>query len=136
LRRINARRRTLTDLLGSPIRRNAMTKIAIIVGHARKDTFCEALGKAYLKGAEAAGHEAALFVTSRMAFDPVLHEGFSAPQPLEPDLQAAQDAVGAAEHLVFIFPLWLGTLPAIFKGFLERILQPGFAMSGDLAKGT
>jgi len=30
----------------------------------------------------------------------------------------------AADHLVFIFPLWLGTFPAIFKGFLERVLQP------------
>ena len=30
----------------------------------------------------------------------------------------------AADHLVIIFPLWLGTLPALFKGFLERVLQP------------
>ena len=29
-----------------------------------------------------------------------------------------------ADHLVLIFPLWVGTLPAIFKGFLERVLQP------------
>lgn len=101
-----------------------MSRIAIIVGHARKDTFCEALGEAYRRGAEAGGHNPWLFVTSKMTFDPILHEGFTKIQPLENDLQAAHDAIEEADHLVLIFPLWLGTLPAIFKGFLERVLQP------------
>jgi len=101
-----------------------MSRIVIIVGHARKDTYCEALGEAYRRGAEAGGHNATLFVTSKMMFDPVLHEGFTKVQPLEPDLQAAHAALKEADHLVLIFPLWLGTLPAIFKGFLERVLQP------------
>lgn len=99
-----------------------MAKIVIIVGHARKDTLCEALGEAYRRGAEAAGHEVQLFVTSRMTFDPVLHDGYEKNQPLEPDLRKASDAMLAADHLVIVFPLWLGTLPAILKGFLERIL--------------
>jgi putative NADPH-quinone reductase len=101
-----------------------MARIAIIVGHARHNTFCEALGRAYRRGAQAGGHDAALFVTSAMVFDPVLHEGFERLQPLEKDLAAAHDAILAADHLVIIFPLWLGTLPAILKGFLERVLQP------------
>jgi len=59
-----------------------------------------------------------------MAFDPILHVGYETAQPLEPDLEAAREAIFAADHLVLIFPLWVGTLPAIFKGFLERVLQP------------
>jgi NAD(P)H dehydrogenase (quinone) len=59
-----------------------------------------------------------------MTFDPLLHEGFERVQQLESDLQSAHDAILAANHLVFIFPLWLGTLPAILKGFLERVLLP------------
>ncbi|MCW5745404.1 MAG: NAD(P)H-dependent oxidoreductase [Alphaproteobacteria bacterium] len=105
-----------------------MARIAIIVGHARRDTFCETLAGAYKRGAEAGGHTADLFVLSRMSFDPILHEGFSKEQKLEPDLQAAQDAIGRADHLVLVFPLWMGTLPAILKGFIERVFQPGFAM--------
>lgn len=108
-----------------------MAQIAIIVGHARRDTYCEALGQRYRRGAEAAGHDVELFVLSKMAFDPILHDGFKSTQKLEPDLQLAQDAIGRANHLVLVFPLWLGTLPAIFKGFLERVLQPGFAMEPD-----
>jgi len=101
-----------------------MARIAIVVGHARTGTFCEALGESYRNGASAAGHDAQLFVTSRLAFDPVLREGFERVQPLEPDLAAASRALHEADHIVLIFPLWLGTLPAIFKGFLERVLQP------------
>lgn len=106
-----------------------MAKIVVIVGHERTGTYCEALGESYACGARAAGHEASVFVTSRMAFDPVLREGFSHIQPLEPDLQAAHDAITAADHLVFIFPLWLGTMPALFKSFLERVLQPDLVQS-------
>ena len=101
-----------------------MARVVILVGHARSGTFCDALGESYRHGAEAAGHDVRLFSTSMMKFDPILHVGFERVQPLEPDLKAATDAMLAADHLVIIFPLWLGTLPAILKGFLERVLQP------------
>ncbi len=101
-----------------------MTRIAIIVGHARSGTFGDALAEAYQRGAGAAGHDVEIFATARMVFDPILHVGFETIQPLEADLKAAHDGMLAADHLVIIFPLWLGTLPAILKGFLERVLQP------------
>jgi NAD(P)H dehydrogenase (quinone) len=105
-----------------------MARIAIVVGHARRDTFCEALANAYRHGAESAGHSAQVFVLSKMTFDPILHEGFEGVQALEPDLRDAQQAIGAANHLVIVFPLWFGSLPAILKGFFERTFQLGFAI--------
>lgn len=101
-----------------------MARIVIIVGHALSGTYCGALAEAYLRGAEGAGHEVSLFNTASMKFDPVLRGAYRTLQPLEPDLAAARSAIQAADHMVLIFPLWLGTLPAIFKGFLERIIQP------------
>jgi NAD(P)H dehydrogenase (quinone) len=101
-----------------------MASIVIVVGHVRSHTYCEALGNSYADGARRAGHSVSIFVTGAISFDPILHYGFERVQSLEPDLQAAHDAIMAADHLVFIFPLWLGTLPAIFKGFLERVVQP------------
>jgi putative NADPH-quinone reductase len=113
-----------------------MANIVVVVGHARMNTFCEALGEAYCEGARSAGHTVHLFVTSKMTFDPILHEGFTRVQELEPDLEVAHDAMMAANHLVFIFPLWLGTLPAIFKGFLERVLQPDLVEPAQKGKFT
>ncbi len=105
-----------------------MSKVVVVVGHARRGTYGEALGEAYKRGAQAAGHDVALFVLSHMSFDPILHEGFSVEQPLEPDLAAARAAIGTADHLVLVFPLWFGDLPALLKGFIERLFQPGFAI--------
>lgn len=101
-----------------------MAKITIIVGHSQRQTLCEALGEAYRRGAQGAGHEVTMFVLSEMRFDPILHEGYRSEQPLEPDLQRAYDALVASDHWVIVFPLWLGDMPAILKGFLERVLQP------------
>jgi NAD(P)H dehydrogenase (quinone) len=101
-----------------------MARIAIVVGHALANTYCEALGEAYRSGAEAAGHETRVFVTAGMDFDPILREAYVRVQPREPDLDAAYQAIQSSDHLVFIFPLWLGDMPAILKGFLERLLQP------------
>jgi putative NADPH-quinone reductase len=41
----------------------------------------------------------------------------------------ARDAIIAAEHLVIVFPLWLGTMPAVVKAFLEQIMRPGIAFA-------
>jgi putative NADPH-quinone reductase len=71
-----------------------------------------ALGQSYARGAEVNGHHVNLYVTSKMTFDPVLHEGFERIQALEPELLAAHNAIKTADHLVFIYPLWLGTLLA------------------------
>ncbi|MBS0248880.1 MAG: NAD(P)H-dependent oxidoreductase [Proteobacteria bacterium] len=100
-----------------------MARIVVIVGTPLQDSYCEALGRAYQRGAESASHEARLFVLGEMNFDAILREGYRHEQPLEPDLITAREAFVAADHIVLIFPLWCGDMPAIMKGFIERILQ-------------
>ena len=76
------------------------------------------------KGRPPAGHDAKLFLLSEMNFDAILHDGYRKEQPLEPDLRAAYETLASCDHLVLIFPLWCGDMPAMLKGFIERILQP------------
>jgi NAD(P)H dehydrogenase (quinone) len=99
-------------------------RILIVVGHPQANTFCEALGRAYQRGAETAGHEVTFVALSALAFDPILRNGYRAVQPLEPELAAAYAALAACDHLIIVFPLWCGDMPALLKGFIERILQP------------
>jgi len=101
-----------------------MAKIMIVVGHPQTNTLCEALGRAYKSGAESAGHEVTIFTLATMSFDPILHHGYRHEQALEPDLHRAYDTLSACDHLVLVFPLWCGDMPALLKGFIERILQP------------
>jgi len=75
--------------------------------------------------------------TAALNFNPVLRGAYEELQPLEQDLVAIHEALLAADHIAIIFPLWLGSMPAILKGFLERILQPDIfpaAREGKFAK--
>ena len=108
-----------------------MSKIMILVGHPQHSTFCEAIGRAYKKGTLATGHQAQSFILSEMDFDPILRAGFRKEQPLEPDLRAAYEFLASCDHLVLIFPLWCGDMPALLKGFIERILQPDLIARQD-----
>lgn len=101
-----------------------MAKIVIVVGNSMTDSYSEALGEAYRRGTESGGHEARLFALAGMTFDPILRGGYRWLQPLEPDLAAAHEALLACDHMVFVFPLWCGDMPALMKGFMERVLQP------------
>lgn len=96
--------------------------ILVLDAHPRAGSFCDALAGAY---AEAAG--AARINLRELRFDPILHQGYHAVQPLEPDLVAAQEAIRAARHLVFVYPSWWGSFPALLKAFVDRTFLPGFA---------
>jgi len=48
---------------------------------------------------------------------------------LPASLAEAPQAIARADHIVLIFPLWLGTMPALVKAFLEQILRPGFGFA-------
>lgn len=99
----------------------------MILGHPQPDSLCGALADAYAAGARDAGNEVRLLRLGDLHFDPVLHHGYRQIQDLEPDLVAAREAIVWAEHLVFVYPTWWGTMPALLKGFLDRTFLPGFA---------
>lgn len=101
--------------------------ILILLGHPRGDSLCAALAERYRQAAEASGAEVRLLRLGELQFDPCLHSGYRELQPLEPDLQAAQADILWAQHLVFVYPVWWGTQPALLKGFIDRVFLPGFA---------
>jgi putative NADPH-quinone reductase len=93
-----------------------------------------ALAEAYAEGARQAGHEVRVVEIAQLDF-PLLRSQHEWEQtPLPAGLQSAQDDIAWAQHLVIFFPLWLGDMPALLKGFLEQIARPGFAFQGDAAE--
>lgn len=99
----------------------------LILAHPRRDSLCGALFDACVDGARQAGAECRELILSEMSFDPDVHAVSPELQPLEPDLVRAQRDITWAQHLVFVYPTWWGTFPARLKGFLDRVLTPGFA---------
>ena len=102
-------------------------RITVILGHPDTSSFCGALANRYVETAQRAGHEVQLFRLGEITFDPVLRHGYHQRQALEPGLEAIREAISWAEHLVFVYPIWWGAMPAILKGMFDRIFLPGYA---------
>lgn len=105
----------------------ANKKILIINGHPDRESFNYALSEAYKQGAIGSGFELKEIHIAELYFNPNLQYGYRKRTELEPDLIDAQEKLKWAEHLVWVYPVWWGSVPAILKGFLDRVLLPGFA---------
>ncbi len=104
-----------------------MKKILVVLGHPDKNSFCGSLAKAYTDGAKSNGSEVRELNLGELDFDPVLWKGYKEVQELETDLLRAQELIKWSQHIVFIYPNWWGTMPAVMKGFFDRAFLPGFA---------
>lgn len=104
-------------------------RILLIQGHpdASRAHLCGALALSYQEGALAAGHDVRCIDVASLDF-PLLQSQEQWEQgPLPDSLRSSQQDIWWAQHVVFFFPLWLGDMPALLKGFLEQVARPGFA---------
>jgi putative NADPH-quinone reductase len=103
--------------------------VLLLVAHPRSTSLCGALADAYAEGASCADVDlqrcdlaAFRFALNVMTISP-------SEQFREDDIQSAMQAIAWANHLVIVFPTWWGTMPALLKGFLDRVMMPGFAFA-------
>ncbi|OGG59616.1 hypothetical protein A3C89_00140 [Candidatus Kaiserbacteria bacterium RIFCSPHIGHO2_02_FULL_50_50] len=101
--------------------------ILFINGHPDAGSFGAVLETSYLEAAKAAGHTVRVLRIRELSFDPILHHGYRLRQNLEADLERAKLDIDWAQHLVILYPTWWGSLPALLKGFFDRILHSGWA---------
>lgn len=104
-----------------------MKKILIINGHPNPASFNFALAEVYKKGALATNAKVETITIADLKFNPNLQFGYQKRTELEPDLLESWEKIKRADHLVWIHPVWWGGLPAITKGFLDRLFLPGMA---------
>lgn len=120
-----------------------MANIVVIQGHPDKNgaRFCRALALAYIQGARTAGHIIREVDVANLDFPLIKSEADFVSDAVPPDIASAQEAIAWANHLVIIYPLWLGTMPALLKAAFEQIFRYGFGMAkpdegrGRLLKG-
>lgn len=121
-----------------------MTKIVIIDGHPDPDParFVHALAATYAASAREAGHEVRMIEVANARIDVLRSSKDWETADTTPEVKEAQETVAWAEHMVILFPLWLGAMPGLLKGFFEQVFRPGFAvgtgkrtLSGGLLKG-
>ncbi len=101
--------------------------VLVILGHPRKESYCGALAKEYIRGAEESGAKVESLILTDMQFDINVVVPSPQHQYMESDLIRAKELILWSDHLVFIYPTWWGNIPALLKAFLDRIFIPGFA---------
>ena len=104
-----------------------MKTILILNAHPNKKSFCSALAESYLNGAQSSNADIKLINLIDLNFDPILKTTNSQDTELEPDILKVQKEISKADHLVFVYPNWWGTYPALLKGFFDRVFTSGFA---------
>ena len=114
--------------------------IVIIQGHpdAQVRHYGHALADEYAKGAQDGDHEVRRIEVAHLDF-PLLKTKEDFEKGVPPDaIRQAQETIKWADHLVIIYPLWLGSMPALLKAFFEQVFRPGFAFeyqaSGKMAR--
>jgi putative NADPH-quinone reductase len=101
--------------------------VLIILGHPDTNSFCGSLAKAFIDGVKTSNTEVRVLKLGELEFDPILWNGYNKVQKLELDLEKAQELIKWSNHMVFVYPNWWGAMPALMKGFFDRVFLPGFA---------
>ncbi len=105
-------------------------KHLIIYTHFNSDSFTKAICDQLLKTSKSKGDELKFIDLYADQFDPVLKASDMSPEVDTPkDIQAYQELIKWADHLSVVYPLWWGQMPAILKGFIDRVFTNGMAYS-------
>ncbi|HQV56757.1 MAG TPA: NAD(P)H-dependent oxidoreductase [Ilumatobacteraceae bacterium] len=104
----------------------------VLVAHPDPHSFSHAAAQAAVDGLQAGGHEVTVLDLYANGFDaamsPAERRAYPSGRPLiDPQTQASADLVRAAHILVFCYPTWWSSMPAVLKGWLDRTMVEGVA---------
>jgi NAD(P)H dehydrogenase (quinone) len=113
-------------------------KHIVVVAHPSAGSFTMALAGAYARELVQLGHRQQSYDLYRMGFNPVMTARellpITADHPAEPDVMSAQSDLRDADTLTLMYPLWWMSMPAIMKGYVDRVFARGFAYESSEGK--
>jgi NAD(P)H dehydrogenase (quinone) len=102
----------------------------LILAHPNKNSFSNAITYRLKEVLENKSHKVDIIDLYEDEFDPVLKARELDPETkmnLDADILAYQKRISWADEIVLIYPLWWMHMPAIIKGFIDRVFTLGFA---------
>lgn len=115
-------------------------KVVIVFNHPYQGSFCNAILNAVTNGLKKANHEVDLIHLDNDNFNPVMTagdlKGFRDKKTIDPKVLEYSERIKNADHLVFIFPIWWELMPALTKGFVDKVIFPGVAYDYTNAENT
>ena len=112
-------------------------RVLVLVAHPHAEGFAHAVRASAVAGLSRAGHKVRVLDLHREGFDPVMshdeRQRYHTPGANETRVADQLELLRWAEGLIFVYPTWWYSLPAMLKGWMDRVLVP-FA-TFDLPKG-
>lgn len=106
-------------------------RVAIVFNHPYEGSYCNAILQAVTKGLQKANHEIDLIHLDKDNFNPIMTsadlKAFVEGKPVDQKVFEYKERLEKAAHLVFIFPIWWELMPALTKGFIDKVIYPGVA---------
>jgi len=106
-------------------------KVVIVFNHPYEGSYCNAILNTVTAGLKTAQHEVDLIHLDKEGFNPVMTPAdllaFKNRQAVDPKVIEYKQRLDAADHLIFIFPIWWELMPALTKGFIDKVIFPGVA---------
>ncbi|TCK80651.1 NAD(P)H-dependent oxidoreductase [Albibacterium bauzanense] len=104
-------------------------RVAIVFNHPYEGSYNNAILSSVTKGLKSGNHEVDLMHLDNDGFNPVMSKAdlkaFIEHKPIDPQVIDYNERLKKADHLIFIFPIWWDLMPAMTKGFIDRVLTPG-----------
>lgn len=112
----------------------------VVVAHPAAHSFTMSLARAYVSELEQLGHRQVTYDLYRMGFNPVLTAQELVPgaeHAASADIARAQEDIRGSDALTLIYPLWWMSMPAMMKGYIDRVFARGFAYEshGGMVRG-
>ncbi len=106
-------------------------KTLVILSHPYEKSYSAALAKAVVDGSVASGKEVDFLYLDKEGFNPVMTGkellAWRSGQAVDPKVFEYQNRIKQADHLVFVFPIWWEVMPALLKGFIDKVFIKDFA---------
>lgn len=108
-------------------------RILAVIDHPWTGSFNHAIFSTLVRAARLAGHKVDELDLHHERFDPVMRVEelavYSSGRYLDPKVGDYQKRIEKAEYLFLVFPVWWETMPAMLKGFFDKVFLPDWAFS-------
>ncbi|CAO3623259.1 unnamed protein product [Mucor fragilis] len=109
-------------------------KVLIVLAHPRENSLVHSIKTNFEKGLVDSGHQVSTLDLFKIGFDPVLRQEDEPhydqeEQVYSKEVQQEMERINQHDALVFVFPLYWSNMPAIMKGYMDRVLNLGYAYS-------
>ncbi len=104
-------------------------KILIVYAHPKTKGHCPKILEKTIEELVARNIPYEVLDLYKMNYDPILREDehyTSGNRNISAENLSIQKKIIGSNHFIFIYPIWWGAMPAILKGFFDRIITPGF----------